>query len=309
MTSEIVYVALSAALLACSLVAVGVHHWLDVRYESRLARSLGRTGPTPIAAWLDPWLIRLPLLSRIGRLLGEGDLNWRLTYVVGIWALVAYPVFYVLRGMYGLRLGLVLAVVAIPGLTLVLVRQLVNRRRERYRKQILDLARHLAGSARAGLSVSHALTAAADALGDPIGGELRGVVLAMEFGTLPDHALDRFRDRSRLPEGDLLVNAIVIQQRSGGDLVALLTRLAGGMEAFGRGRTEAAGIVAGVAAMPWMIIGIVLCTLYVVNQGGDGVLDQMHRWPFLEIPFYLALLVIVSLVPLMKRLTRIEPPS
>jgi tight adherence protein B len=299
----------AVALMACTVVAWGAHAWFAACSDERLARSLGGAPQEPFGAGVDHVLGRAPFLRRVVSLLREGDLGWRLAHVLTAWVVLAYPTFALLQGMYGVRLALVLTVVGIPGLTFVLLRRLVSMRRERYRRQVLDLVRHLAGSARAGLSVSHALTAAADELGDPIAGELRYVVLSMEFGALPEDALDELRARSKVPETGLLVNAIVIQQRSGGDLVTLLTRLAAGMEAFGRGRTEAAGIVAGVASMPWTVLALTLTTLFLVNRIADGVLDRLHQWPALEAAFYASLLVLVALIPLMKRATRLEPPG
>ena len=299
-------VVLCGLLLTVLIVAWAMNRWSTVRYEERLADSLGRVDRRGGGHRLDRHLARLPVLSVVARRLDRLQLEVRLTQVLLGWAALAYPVLWLLSRMYGHRLGLILTVIAIPGLSIAALGLVLRRRRATYAQQTLDLVRHLAGSARAGLSIGHALTNAASELGDPIAPELHRVVLDMELGKLPVVALEEFQARSSLPETDLLVNAVVIQQRSGGDLVSLLTRLAAGMEAIGRGRTEAEGLVAGVRIMPWTVLFLALTGLYTINRLTDGILDRMHQWPLLEVALYVFLALLVAVVPVMQRLTRLE---
>lgn len=296
---------LGTVVLTALVLGWAAYRWSTIRKEERLSAALGRRHADD-SHGLDTALARLPLLSRANRRIEEAQLPIRVSQVALVWLLAFYPVWQVLEGLYGSRLGLVLALIALPGVTLLILGNLSRRRRRHFAKQSLDLVRHLAGSARAGLSLSHALTTAADELGEPIASELRRVVLDMEFGRLPVVALERFGERSRLPAMDLLVNAIVIQQRSGGDLVALLTRLATGMEDIDRGQTEANAIVAGVRSMPWNVLGLALLALFALNRINEGILDRMQQWPVLELALYLSLGAILLVVPLMQRITRLD---
>lgn len=296
----------SAALFACILVLWALQRRARLRYEAGLAASLGRAeAPDPTARW-DARLARIPLLRTIERRLRTGRLRTGVSHVVLAWVVVAYPAFLLCQWMVGTRLGLILTVVAIPLGTVVGLGRLAAHRRHQFTQQSLDLVRHLAGSARAGLSVSHALASAAEELGDPMGEELRRVVLDIEFGKLPVTALEEFQTRSKLPEIDLLVDAVVIQQRSGGDLVSLLSRLANGMEAIGRGRREAEGQLASIKALPWTFLVLTLMTLTFLNHSLPGVLDRMWNFPTLVTIFYVALTVLVLVVPVLQRVMRLE---
>jgi tight adherence protein B len=110
------------------------------------------------------------------------------------------------------------------------VGSLLGRRRRRFRAAVLqglpEIATALADALAAGNSVRGALASVAGVLDGPPAVELARVRADIELGSPTAEALRRFRARARSPRADALAAALLTQQASGGDLVALLRRFA-----------------------------------------------------------------------------------
>jgi tight adherence protein B len=143
------------------------------------------------------------------------------------------------------RLGL-LGSAAIAGLAVVLtgpgpvavaaaggpwcVGALVARRRERYRqlveRSVPDMSSAIADAISGGHSVRGALGAAAESLESAPAAELARVGADLELGASTADALGAMRSRVRSERVDSLATALVSQQVAGGDVAALMRRLA-----------------------------------------------------------------------------------
>ena len=110
---------------------------------------------------------------------------------------------------------------------------IVARRRERYRRAVErslpDVASAIADAVSGGRSVRSALAAAASALQGPPGAELARVRAELELGASTAEALGALRARLSSPRVDGLAAALLSQQGSGGDIAALMRRLAAAM--------------------------------------------------------------------------------
>ncbi len=107
---------------------------------------------------------------------------------------------------------------------------LVARRRERYRRAveraIPDIATAIADAISGGHSIRGALTAAAGSLEGPPAAELARVAADLELGSATRDALGAMRSRLRSERVDSLATALLSQQITGGDVAALMRRLA-----------------------------------------------------------------------------------
>jgi len=107
---------------------------------------------------------------------------------------------------------------------------LVARRRERYRRtverSVPDVASAIADAISGGHSVRGALAAASDSLEGPASAELARVAADLELGTSTGDALAAMRARLRSERVDSLATALLSQQVAGGDVAALMRRLA-----------------------------------------------------------------------------------
>jgi tight adherence protein B len=108
---------------------------------------------------------------------------------------------------------------------------LVARRRERYRRaverSVPDVAGAIADAISGGHSVRGALAAAPGSLEGPSSAELARVAADLELGASTGDALAAMRGRLRSERIDSLATALLSQQVSGGDVAALMRRLAG----------------------------------------------------------------------------------
>ena len=109
----------------------------------------------------------------------------------------------------------------------------VSRRRERYRRVVErsmpDVATAIADAVSGGRSVRSALVAASASLQGPPGTELARVRAELELGASTADALGSLRRRLRSSRVDGLAAALLSQQGSGGDVAALMRRLAAAM--------------------------------------------------------------------------------
>jgi len=107
---------------------------------------------------------------------------------------------------------------------------LVAGRRERYRRaverSVPDVAAAIADAISGGHSVRGALAAAAGSLEGPSSAELARVSADLELGASTGEALSAMRDRLRSDRVDSLATALLSQQVAGGDVAALMRRLA-----------------------------------------------------------------------------------
>jgi tight adherence protein B len=106
----------------------------------------------------------------------------------------------------------------------------VAHRRERYRRSVErsvpDVAAAIADAISGGHSVRGALAASAESLEGPSAAELARVAADLELGASTADALGAMRGRLRSDRIDSLSTALLSQQVAGGDVAALMRRLA-----------------------------------------------------------------------------------
>jgi tight adherence protein B len=134
----------------------------------------------------------------------------------------------------GWRFGGVLAgVLAAAGFALAGSRW-SGRRAKRYRQAVhesaAELARALAGALSGGHALRSSFAVAARELSGPPGRELTTVAAELSLGEPTEAALTRLRRRAGSRRIDLIVAALLLQLRTGGDLAGLLRSIASTIE-------------------------------------------------------------------------------
>ena len=152
---------------------------------------------------------------------------------------------------------------------------LAERRRKAFSSQLPDTLMLLASSLRAGYSLMQGLEAVSTEADDPMGRELRRVVLESRLGRPLEDSLDDTAKRMGSPDFDWVVMAIKIQREVGGNLAELLTTVADTMIARERLRREVSALTAEgklsaivLVAMPVVIAGV----MYVLNPAYISIL-------------------------------------
>jgi tight adherence protein B len=107
---------------------------------------------------------------------------------------------------------------------------IVARRKERYRRtlerSVPEIASAVADAISGGHSIRGALAAVAESLDGPAAAELARVAADLELGASTADALGAMRGRLRSERVDSLATALLSQQIAGGDVAALMRRLA-----------------------------------------------------------------------------------
>jgi tight adherence protein B len=111
------------------------------------------------------------------------------------------------------------------GVPVVLLSVLASRRRRKFEAQLPEAIDILVRSLRVGHPVSAAIRLVARELSDPIGSEFRVVADELTYGLDLETAMTNLNNRVGQQDLTLLVVAISIQSRSGGNLAEILSSL------------------------------------------------------------------------------------
>ncbi len=160
---------------------------------------------------------------------------------------------------------------------------LLRARRRRYADELrsgaTEAARALADAVGAGHSARGAIAVAAPGLTGATGRELQTAARALALGEPTHAALERLRRRARSAAWDALTAAILLQRDAGGDLVALLRRLAASLEAADRLDAEARTATAQARFTAWLVAGLPLGAAALGELGSPGLIAGLLSHP------------------------------
>jgi tight adherence protein B len=133
-----------------------------------------------------------------------------------------------------------------------------QRRKSRQSKiteMLPDLLQTLAGGLRAGQTFMQTLDSAADELGEPFRTELLRTLRELELGVSLEEAFESLRARIEDEDFDLVVDAVLIQRRIGGNLAEVLTNISHTIRERIRIRGEVTALT-GQARMSGWVLGL-----------------------------------------------------
>lgn len=179
-------------------------------------------------AWLQDWLIRIPRLNRLDRLLQQSGISLSLSgfllLQMGLSSLVLAVWILALPGEIWVVLPLALLLgFGVPWLVLDRRRK---HRRLKFIRQLPDALDFLARAMRAGNPFTVALRAAAAELPDPVSTEFAIAFDEINFGLDVEDALRNLAQRVEGPDVGYFATAVIIQRRTGGNLADILNRIA-----------------------------------------------------------------------------------
>lgn len=182
----------------------------------------------------------------------------------------------------------------------------LEKRKERFVAQLPDVARLLSSGASAGLSVPMAMEIAVRELEMPAREELQRVLDEVALGRSLDDALDDLHRRLPSREISVLLTTIVIQQRSGGDVVHALRELSETLETRRNTLREMRTLMAGAVYTSYLVPAMGLGTLVLLNAINSHTLDRMtHSAIGLTVLVVAGSLYAVGTV-IIRRITRVE---
>ena len=150
-----------------------------------------------------------------------------------------------------------------------------KKRRKAFLAQLPDMLQLLAGSLRAGYSLMQGVEAVSQEVQDPMGRELRRVVVEARLGRPLEESLEDCATRMQSPDFAWAVMAIRIQREVGGNLSELLLTVADTMVQRERLRRDVSALTA-EGKISAIVLGILPVgiggAMYVINPEYIGVL-------------------------------------
>lgn len=126
-------------------------------------------------------------------------------------------------------------------------------RSARLNGQVADMVELLASSLKSGFGVVQSLDLAAREQPEPMASELLRVVREIHLGSQTEEALERFARRSGDADLTLVITAVLVQRRVGGDLAEVLLNLAGTIRDRVRMRGEVRALTAQARMSAWVV--------------------------------------------------------
>ncbi len=178
-----------------------------------------------IAVWSN-FLKTISHIETLRRWLEEAGLEWsvgRVTLAMLLIASAVYALFWQ-SGLFPPWLAMTIAVAA-GAVPLILVRVLRARRFRRFSEQFPEALDSLARALKAGYPLSAAVDLMAMEQPEPVAGEMRRLREQWKLGVGWDQALDDLASRVPMAEVSMFVAAVKLQNRVGGRLNDVLSRL------------------------------------------------------------------------------------
>jgi tight adherence protein B len=172
------------------------------------------------------FLLLLPRVHQLDRLMmqaGSGGTVSHLLATSAVLALIGLVAGLVLHWPAGMTALVVLALVLLPVLRLVWMR---NKRLHKIEAQLPDAMDLIGRALRAGHAFPSALAMVGDEAQQPIASEFKIISDEIGFGIAVDSALNNLASRVPSPDMRYFVMAVIIQRETGGNLAELLGKLA-----------------------------------------------------------------------------------
>jgi len=181
-----------------------------------------------------------------------------------------------------------------------------EKRRQAFITQLPEIARVLSNGAGAGLSLAGALELAARELDEPARSELGRTLEEMRVGESLADAMLKLEQRLPSRELGVLVTTLAIQQRLGGDVVRALQGMAETLDARSDLVREIKTVVSGTVFTAWLVAGMGVGSLIMVDALNPGVLDKMASDPIGIAALALSGLLYSVAFVLVRRTVRID---
>jgi tight adherence protein B len=181
-----------------------------------------------------------------------------------------------------------------------------DRRREAFVAQMPELARVLANTTNAGLSIATSIAVAGEEMDEPARTELKRISSSQTFGNDLESALQELEARVPSREVAVLMSTLLVSARSGGSLVTSLRSIADTLEERKETRREIRTTLAQSVITGYLVIGLGFAILLLLNLINPGTVETMTRNPFGQAALVFAGVVFFGGSVAVRRMTRIE---
>jgi len=292
--------------------AVGAHlvHYLERREISSRAQSLvvrsaeARSFLLDLGARFDA----SPRGQRLARLLEAADLSLRPHELLALQGFAVFVAFYLNALFLHLDPFLILSL-ALLGVRFATGRYLAHRARHRalrFAEQLPEVADTLARGLGAGQTIVQAIGEAAGRLPQPAAGALRRVYQQLLLGYSLGEALEHLYQLYPSPDLELMITAILAQQRAGGNLSRVLQRLAITMAERRSMQREIRALTEEPRFSAILVIALPLAFLLLFRTIMPGMVDALITQPLGWVILGISLAMQIGGFLLIRRITRVE---
>jgi tight adherence protein B len=227
----------------------------------------GRPGPRPLAA--------RPAGRRLGERLARAGIPLGPDAFVAVTAAAAAGGAALALSATRSPVMVAVAVAAVVGIAAGVVRSADRRHLARVESQLPGVAQQLAAALQAGLSLRQALARAARDAPEPCRQELARAVDELALGSRLESALEGLV--ARVPAHDLriMVTAILVQRRTGGNLARALSGLALRLEERAQLARELRGATAQARMTAWLVAALPLGAGVMAELAAPGTLARV----------------------------------
>ena len=154
-----------------------------------------------------------------------------------------------------------------------------KRRKGKITDMLPDLLQTLAGGLRAGQTFMQTLDSAADELGEPFRTELLRSLRELELGVSLEDTFESLRARIDDEDFDLVVDAVLIQRRIGGNLAEVLTNISHTIRERIRIRGEVNALTGQARLSGWVLGLLPVGTGFLIYLSDPDYLTPMFTHP------------------------------
>lgn len=153
-------------------------------------------------------------------------------------------------------LGALLGVPVGLGFGVYMLKRRGAKRGARVNDQLVDLLQILSGGLQAGQSFLQSISGAAEEIGEPLSVDLQAMLHEVELGISIEEALDHTRLRLMDEDFDMMVDAVLIQRKAGGNLAEVLSNISWTIRERIRIRGEIQSLTGQARMSGWMLGGL-----------------------------------------------------
>ena len=202
----------AGAVICATIVIVEFFTFTSARYKEKFLEET--------AAEMDEVLLTLPP----GKIL---DLSLALSALSAFIAVLAVGFYTDNLSIVRLVIVALIAAVAAFPIPRVILKHVRKERMNKFNLQLEDALLSISGSLKAGFSINQALDTVANQNRSPISFEFRLLMHEIRLGVSLATALEKMNKRLDSPDFELIAMAIITARQTGGELTAILERLAG----------------------------------------------------------------------------------
>lgn len=211
---------------------------------------------------------------------------------------------YFLLGLYFL-MSLLVGYLIVMGSSKAFLNSRKNKRTESFNSQLPEICRAMANGIKAGQTIPQAIEMVAQNTKAPNGPEFQRFNQQLKLGDSLETVMNGFRQRVPSKDVAIFVSTILIQQRVGGNLSAVLSNMAETLEERNRIHKEISTVTAESRSIAYILVVMPFLMALMMNLFIKGFLNVLFT-PFGLILFVIFTAIVLCGFLLIKRITDIR---